>query len=176
MPVIESFPAVAAADLAVTDVLYVRRPAQASGARDAKFTITALLKSFLTQTVGANKLLYGNGTSSLGVTDFPTLARSLVGRATAPLMRGDLGFATATADLNFGSINAAASEDLTIPVTGAVVGDAVHLGLPAAPTAGIIYQGFVSAANTVTVRATNITGSPINPALQTFRAMVIKSA
>lgn len=79
-----------------------------------------------------------------------------------------------SASLNFAEIAAAASADLTITVTGAAVGDEVALGLPAAPTAGIIYQAFVSAANTVTVRATNITASPVNPAAQTFSVAVFK--
>lgn len=82
---------------------------------------------------------------------------------------------TATAALDFASINAAASEDLTIAVTGAAVGDSVSLGLPAAPTAGIVFQAFVSAANTVTVRATNITAGAVNPASATYRATVIKT-
>jgi hypothetical protein len=80
--------------------------------------------------------------------------------------------ASNTATLDFGSIAAAASADLTITVTGASTGDSVSLGLPAAPTAGIIFQGFVSASNTVTVRATNITGSPVDPASATYRATV----
>lgn len=77
-----------------------------------------------------------------------------------------------TASLDFASIAAGASEDLTITVTGAAVGDSVALGLPAAPTAGIIFQGFVSATNTVTVRATNITGSAVDPSSATYRATV----
>lgn len=82
---------------------------------------------------------------------------------------------TATAALDFASINAAASEDLTITVAGAAVGDSVSLGLPAAPTAGIVFNAFVSAANTVTVRATNITGGAVNPASATYRVTVIKT-
>jgi len=82
---------------------------------------------------------------------------------------------SAATSLNFGSIAAAASEDLTITVAGASVNDTVILGLPAAPTAGIVYQGFVSAANTVTIRATNITGSPVNPAAQDFKVTVVKA-
>jgi quinolinate synthase len=34
-------------------------------------------------------------------------------------------------------------------VSGAAVGDSVALALPAAPAAGIVFQGFVSAAETV---------------------------
>ena len=52
------------------------------------------------------------------------------------------------------------------------MGDAVTLGLPAAPPAGIVYQAWVSAPNTVTIRATNFTNAPIDPAGASFRAMV----
>lgn len=79
---------------------------------------------------------------------------------------------TATAALDFGLIAAAASADLTITVTGAAVNDGVSIGLPAVPTSGIVYQAFVSAANTITVRATNITAVGIDPASQTFRTTV----
>lgn len=82
---------------------------------------------------------------------------------------------TATAALDFASINAAASADLTIAVAGAAVGDAVELGLPAAPAAGLIFNGFVSAANVVTVRATNITAAPVDAASATYRATVHKA-
>lgn len=81
---------------------------------------------------------------------------------------------TATANLDFPAIAAAASSDLTIPVPGAAVGDGVSLGLPAAPTAGLIFQGFVSAADVVTVRATNITAAAIDAAAATIRATVHK--
>lgn len=81
---------------------------------------------------------------------------------------------TATAALDFGSIAAVTSEDLTIAVTGAALGDTVALGLPAAPTAGIVFTGFVSAADTVTVRATNITAGAVDPASAEITAMVFK--
>lgn len=89
----------------------------------------------------------------------------------APVI-GDL---SATAALDFASIAAAASADLAITVTGAAVGDSVELGLPAAPTAGLVFNGFVSAANTVTVRATNITAGAVDAASATYRATVRKS-
>lgn len=86
--------------------------------------------------------------------------------------RSDL---TVAAALDFPSINAAASADLTITVPGAAVGDSVSLGLPAAPTAGLVFNGFVSAANTVTVRATNITAGAVDAASATYRATVLKA-
>lgn len=82
---------------------------------------------------------------------------------------------SATAALDFAAINAAASADLTITVVGAAVGDSVSLGLPAAPAAGLVFNAFVSAANTVTVRATNITAAPVDAASATYRATVRKA-
>lgn len=81
-----------------------------------------------------------------------------------------------TATLDFASIAAAASADLTITVTGAAVGDAVALALPAAPAAGIVFFAFVSAANTVTVRAMNITGLAVDPASASYTVNVFKTA
>ncbi len=81
---------------------------------------------------------------------------------------------TGTATLDFGSIASAASEDKTIAIAGAAVGDTVALALPAAPTAGIVFNGFVSAAGTVTVRATNITAGAVDPASASYTAMVLK--
>lgn len=79
---------------------------------------------------------------------------------------------SATATLDFGSIATLASEDLTVAVVGAAVGDAVHLGLPAAPAAGIAFNAFVSAADVVTVRAHNYTAGPVDPTSATYRVVV----
>lgn len=81
---------------------------------------------------------------------------------------------TATATLDFGSLAAQTSADLTITVTGAAVGDAVIMGLPAAPDSGVVFNAFVSSSNTITVRATNATSGAIDPASATFRATVIQ--
>lgn len=67
-----------------------------------------------------------------------------------------------------------AQSDVSVPVGGAKVNDIVNLGLPAAPTAGIVYQAFVSAANTVKIRATNTSGGTIDPAAATFRIQVLR--
>lgn len=79
---------------------------------------------------------------------------------------------TASAALDFPSIAAVSQADLTITVTGAVVGDEVALALPAAPTAGIIFNAYVSAANTVTVRASNITAAAVDPASASYSVIV----
>ena len=76
--------------------------------------------------------------------------------------------------IDYGSIAAGASEDQTVTVTGAAVGDIVAIGLPSTIETGLVFTAFVSASNTVTLRASNITGSPINPASATFKAMVFR--
>lgn len=80
---------------------------------------------------------------------------------------------SATATLNF-DLTAITVEDLTITVTGAADGDVVTLGVPnGSVTTSVQYSAWVSAADTVTVRArTSATGE--NPASGTFRATVIK--
>ena len=82
-------------------------------------------------------------------------------------------FLAATATLNFGNIVATASEDLTITVTGAAVNDAVTLGLPATVLSGAVFNAWVSASNTVTVRCNNAGSVAIDPASDTYRVTVI---
>lgn len=80
---------------------------------------------------------------------------------------------SATATLNF-DLTALTVEDLTITVTGAADGDVVTLGVPnGSVTTSVQYSAWVSAADTVTVRArTSATGE--NPASGVFRATIIK--
>lgn len=81
---------------------------------------------------------------------------------------------SATAVLDFGSIATDNFEDLTITVTGAAVGDTVNLGVPnGSMTDDLFFFGWVSATNTVTVRALNNSGvSARDPASGTYRADV----
>jgi hypothetical protein len=80
---------------------------------------------------------------------------------------------SATATLDFAAITAPnCATDLTITVTGAASGDTVALGVPSGSmVAGVQFFAWVSAANTVSVRACAFTGSP-NPASGTFRVDV----
>lgn len=80
---------------------------------------------------------------------------------------------SASATLDF-DLSAVVVEDLTITVTGAAVGDVVSLGVPnGSVTATVQFTGWVSASDTVTVRArTSAAGE--DPASGTFRATVIK--
>lgn len=76
--------------------------------------------------------------------------------------------------LDFGSILAGASADLTIAASGVLVGDSVHLGLPAAPNASCVFEAFVSASNVVTVRAHNVGAIAADPASATYRVTVMQ--
>lgn len=80
----------------------------------------------------------------------------------------------ATATIDFPSTSAQQSSDLTITVTGAVVGDVVNVAIPGSPNANSCFTSWVSAANTVTVRFNNYSASPIDPASGTYNAIVTK--
>lgn len=85
---------------------------------------------------------------------------------------------SATASLDFGATAAGTCDLLTITVTGAVDGDTVVLGVPAALSASDNYQaftGYVSAADTVTVKRCNLLNAVTalsDPAAATVRADV----
>lgn len=80
-----------------------------------------------------------------------------------------------SAILNFGPVSAQSFHDLTIPVPGAVTGDCVSLGTSLAPvTPGIAYTAWVSAADTVTVRAHNYTAGALDPSAGTFKAVIVR--
>lgn len=81
-----------------------------------------------------------------------------------------------SAVLDFPSIAAASQANLTITVNGAAVNDDVILGLPAAPAVGIVFDAFVSATNTVTVRATNVTAAAVDPVSATYSVLIIGAA
>lgn len=79
---------------------------------------------------------------------------------------------SATASLDFGNLVAIGCEDLTITVTGAALGDTVSIGVPNGSVPGTTAQfsGWVSSANTVTIRYCDLIGG--DPASGTFRATV----
>jgi hypothetical protein len=80
----------------------------------------------------------------------------------------------ASATLDFGSVVAGAIADLTVTVTGAVVGDIVAIGVSTIPNKGT-YFGWVSSANTVTVRyANNDLTTAKDPSSQTVKVRVFK--
>jgi len=95
------------------------------------------------------------------------------GASTASAARTNLGFITDTATLDFPSISSNHSEELTMTVTGAATGDIVMLGAPSAIEFDLTWCGYVSAADTVTVRLHNSSGGAVDPASATWKATVI---
>lgn len=77
--------------------------------------------------------------------------------------------------LDFPSVPASDSAELTITVTGAAPGDAVALGIPDAslPVMGI-FTAWVSAADTVKVRFMNLGTSAQDPSSGTFNLKILK--
>ncbi|WP_207426004.1 SGNH/GDSL hydrolase family protein [Pedobacter sp. SYSU D00535] len=75
--------------------------------------------------------------------------------------------------LDFGSISAGSSVELTVAVPNAEVGMEVLLSLPASLESGLIANAWVSANDTVTVRLTNVTGSAIDPASGRYKITVL---
>ncbi|WP_034257845.1 hypothetical protein [Altibacter lentus] len=79
-----------------------------------------------------------------------------------------------SASLNFPVIAAGNSSDLTITVPGASVGDVCMIAPNGAIETGLSWNGFVSAANTVTVRVFNIRSTSVDPAARSWRVNVLK--
>lgn len=80
---------------------------------------------------------------------------------------------TATADLDFPSLSSNETEELTMTVTGAAIGDTVILAAPSGLERDLVFSGFVSATDTVNVRLHNCNHGAINPASATWRATVM---
>lgn len=80
-----------------------------------------------------------------------------------------------TGTLDFPSVGAQTGADLTCAVQGAELGDLVTIGLPIGLPFGLVFDAFVSAANVVTVRCTNVTAAAIDPAALTYRVRVAKA-
>lgn len=90
-----------------------------------------------------------------------------------PLLTRDVLRAQAT--LDYPSIAAGASADLTVTVPGAAVGDDVVVSYDSTPTTALITRAWVSAADTVTVRQNNFTASGIDQAATIYRVIVFKA-
>jgi hypothetical protein len=80
-----------------------------------------------------------------------------------------------SASLDFSSVAAQNHQDLTTTLTGAAAGDLVLVTPATAPDTGLVYYAWVSAADTVTVRAINYTGSSIDPPSRTFYVTALKN-
>lgn len=138
-------------------------------------TTAFILNAATSHATGALLVVQNAGTASFTV-DTAGITTTGVVTATTGLKVGGGATITkilsASATLTFASIAAGAQQEQTISVTGATVGSPVSYGLPAAIEAGLTADAYVSAADTVKVRLTNTTGSPIVPAVATHKVIV----
>jgi len=81
---------------------------------------------------------------------------------------------SAQATLDFVSIASNQSEDLTVTVTGASLGDVVAIGIPDGSTSEGVIFGWVSSNNIVTIRFHNSSGGNHDPAAGIFKILVYK--
>jgi hypothetical protein len=70
-------------------------------------------------------------------------------------------FLAGTYTVAFTVVPANTTQDVAVTLTGTQLGDFVHVGLTAAPTAGLMFNGRVPAVGSVTLRAANVTGASI---------------
>ncbi|WP_280768247.1 hypothetical protein [Paenibacillus sp. PastH-2] len=76
---------------------------------------------------------------------------------------------------DFGTINANSTKDLTITANGASVGDFVQVSRLTAIDAGLTLTGFVSAANTITIRMSNSTAANITTVSDSYRCLATRA-
>lgn len=81
----------------------------------------------------------------------------------------------ASTEVDIGPIAASSIATFTVAISGSV-GSTVSLGSPATIEAGLLWNGFVSLADTVTVRIYNSTAGAIDPASGTWNVTLIRRA
>ncbi|MDQ6678893.1 MAG: hypothetical protein M3Z09_16540 [Acidobacteriota bacterium] len=126
----------------------------ANGGRDVRAYLSGKLIS-----AGTGMLLVDSGQQSTVAVDTTLIPTYLVG----------------TANLNFGTLApGSCSSDLTVAAVGAVPGDAVATGWPAALPGSILGMMRVSAVDTVAVRLCNLSATSAAAPPASYRAMVVK--
>jgi hypothetical protein len=74
---------------------------------------------------------------------------------------------------DFASIAAHTTSTTTVTVTGAVTTNFAFVRLSTAAESGMVYDAYISAADTVTIRATNTTAAAIDPSSRDYVVIVI---
>ena len=82
----------------------------------------------------------------------------------------------ATPSIVFGSLAPQATSDQTVAMVGVVQTDVLSFGVPSAPTAGIGLYPFVTAADTVIMRAFNYTTLTLSPPAGVYPITAVRTA
>ena len=127
--------------------------------------------------VSGNPTISGNTNATVTAFAIQTTGGVWLPSATKAFDAGFYKVGRFAAALDFPSIAAHSYSDLTIASSGAAFNDFVSFAKSGGALAaqGINYTAFVSAADTVTVRAFNITTGAINPSAFTGLALVIRA-
>lgn len=104
------------------------------------------------------------------------LSEALV-RIEALEKRKTLRLLATTAELTWPAIaQAGGTQEQTIFLNEALVGDGVVVIPPAGLVAGLVFSGYVKSANTVAVKCINVTGAAITPARANWTVKIVKEA
>lgn len=163
----------AIADVGVTDsiIVLVYDPA-ATGDKHFQATLGQLLQDVARLTADADfdTLESNDFTTSTGQVTTLTIGTSLkynAGATVSKILRG-------TSNLTPSDILAGASQTMTFTVTNAATGDHVNLSFGGALPDGLTAEGWVSAANTVSVKFTNHTAGTIASATYSALAAIFR--
>lgn len=124
-----------------------------------------------------------HGLTLLDTTDCVVGPNVLVGNAVSPVLESGTNtnlqytpaVLKASATLDFGSIAAGTTAELTVTVTGAATTDDVTANPASSLEAGLVWSAVVTSANTVTIRVANVTTGAIDPASRSWRVRVFKA-
>jgi hypothetical protein len=146
--------------------------------RDNGYIHAESARAFNNGSRGVNTLRGGHVDFTSGTTGSNTLG-ALVETAVSTRIAGSTNYSVPAARLrvskaiNFGSISAGTVATDTITATGALIGDVVAIGWNGADVAGVIITGRVSANDTVTIYAANVTSGSITVGNRTYYAVVL---
>jgi hypothetical protein len=82
-------------------------------------------------------------------------------------------YLTGSISYDFSSVSAHTTSTTTTTISGAATGQKVILGYSSAPESGMVFDAWVSSADTITIRATNTTAASIDPASRTYYILVL---
>lgn len=156
---------------------YVDIASDASGNASITPSNTALAITAATTITGATAITGAvTVTGNVAVTGAVSATTTVTGTTGLAIGGGTtvLKILKGAASINFPSINAFSTTNMTLTVTGAGTNGTVALQLPAGLEGGLVASGFVSSTNTVSIILGNVTAGAIDPAVGSFGATVFQ--
>jgi|DEB0MinimDraft_6_1074348.scaffolds.fasta_scaffold00156_27 hypothetical protein len=125
-----------------------------------------------------NPTISGNTNAAVTAFEIQSTGGVWLQSASAPYLGTFHSVGRFSGTLDFPSISAHSYADLTMACSGAAFNDFCHLARSGSsePAEGVNFRAFVSSADTVTIRAFNVTTGAIDPASFTGLVLVIRAA